>query len=184
MASSAESRFATLYETHRASLWLYCRRRLGVDRADDAMSDVFLAVWRRIEDAPDPADALPWLYRISYLTISNHWRSAGRRRRLDEKAMAMGVTPPTPIADQVVVREEVREVVGLLDSLRPGDAEILRLAAWEQLTTAQVASVLDLTPDAAKQRLSRARKRLTALYDRKNLNTENSSPAARKGGEW
>ncbi len=175
-----EARFADLYEKHRSAVWLYCRRRVGVDRADDAMADVFLAVWRRLDDAPPCPDALPWLYRISHLTVSNHWRSAGRWRRLDAKVSTVRVAPPKLIVDQVVVREEVQEVVALLDSLRPSDAQILKLAAWEHLTTDQIASVLDISTDAAKKRLSRARKRLTDLYNSQNRTTIDSSPAAQK----
>jgi len=162
-----QEKFADLYRAHRSSVWLYCRRRVGVDRADDVMGDVFLTVWRRIGDSPSAPEALPWLYRIAHLTVSNHWRTFGRKRRLQEKVDAIGVSAPAPIADQVVVREEVRRVVALLDRLKASDAEIVRLAAWEQLDTGQIAAVLDLSPDAAKQRLSRARKRLTDSYEKK-----------------
>lgn len=164
MPSRSEAHFADLYSRYRSDVWLYCRRRLGSDRADDAMGDVFLTAWRRIEEAPEASDALRWLYRIAYLTVANHWRSAGRKRRLRARVEAMGFTPPKLIADQVVVRDEVRTVVEMLAKLKTSDAEVLRLAAWEQLNTAQIASVLDISPDAAKQRLSRARQRLTTLY--------------------
>lgn len=180
MTSRDEAKFADLYETHRSAVWLYCRRRVGADRADDAMADVFLTVWRRLSDSPPASDALPWLYRIAYLTVSNHWRSAGRWRRLDAKVSGVRVAPPSLVADQIVVREEVREVVALLDKLKSSDAEILMLAAWEHLTTDQIASVLDVSPGAAKQRLSRARKRLWDLHNGKDRTTLDSSPAAQK----
>lgn len=169
MSSLDEHKFADLFQAHRSSVWLYCRRRVGVDRADDAMGDVFLTAWRRIADAPSAPEALPWLYRIAHLTVSNHWRSFGRKRRLQEKVEALGVRAPAGVADQVVVRDEVRRVVELLDGLKASDAEILRLAAWERLDTRQIAAVLDISRDAAKQRLSRARKRLAGLYDQKNM---------------
>lgn len=183
MRNTDETHFADLYQRYGSAVWLYCRRRVGADRADDAMGDVFLAVWRRIADSPEPDDALPWLYRISYLTVSNHWRSAGRRRRTQDKVANLGVVPPIAIADQVVVREEVRRVVSLLDKMRKADAEILRLAAWEQMKTEQIASVLEISPDAAKQRLSRARKRLTQMYEKKSVKTVQASPAAQEGGQ-
>ena len=119
-----------------------------------------------MDEAPEPDEALPWLYRISYLTVSNHWRSVRRRIRLQEKVTALGVVPPEPVADQVVVREEVREVVALLDHMRPADAEVLRLAAWEHLGAADIGAVLGISTDAAKQRLSRARKRLTRMHEK------------------
>ncbi len=48
-------------------------------------------------------------------------------------------------------------------ALRPEDAELLRLSAWEQLTPAEIAAVLDLTPNAVSIRLHRAR---ASLRDR------------------
>lgn len=169
MSPQDEEKFDDLYKKHRSRMWLYCRRRVGADRADDAMGDVYLTAWRRIADAPPTPDALPWLYRIAHLTISNHWRSLGRKRRLREKVEGLGVTPPAGVADQVVVRDEVRLVVELLDEMKDSDAEILRLAAWERLDTQEIASVIGVSPDAAKQRLSRARRRLADLYEQTQL---------------
>lgn len=182
MSRSYESKFAGIYDRHRTAVWLYCRRRVGADRADDVMGEVFLAVWRRIDQAPSGSATLPWLYRICQLTVSNHWRGAARRWRLDSKLRALRVTPPSSTADQVVLREEVRAVVRLLDDLKPTDAEILRLAAWEELDTAEIAIVLDITPDAASQRLSRARKRLSDMYE--DTYPIIPKPAAQNGGMW
>ena len=47
-----------------------------------------------------------------------------------------------------------------LARLRPDDAELLRLWAWEQLTPAEIATVLDITANAASIRLHRARAKL------------------------
>jgi RNA polymerase sigma-70 factor (ECF subfamily) len=178
--------FADLYEEHRSAVWLYCRRRVGWDKADDVMGDVFLTIWRRIDQAPPAPTALPWIYRICRLTVSNQWRGTARRWRLESKLSAIRVSPPSPIADQVVVREEVRDVVRLLGDMRPGDAEILRLTAWEGLDITQIAVVLDITPDAAKQRLSRARRRLAALYEDTYEKKQRTirTPNAQKGGVW
>ena len=46
------------------------------------------------------------------------------------------------------------------------DAEVLRLVAWEQLSPAAVAAVLDIEPNAVKQRLHRARRNLAREYRR------------------
>jgi RNA polymerase sigma-70 factor (ECF subfamily) len=184
--SPKDQAFADLYLRHRSAVWLYCRRRVGMDRADDVMGEVFLTVWRRIDQAPPTPEALPWLYRICRLTVSNQWRSTSRRWHLEAKLTAIRVTPPTPLADHVVVREEVREVVRLLDGMRDSDAEILRLAAWEGLDTAEIATVLDITPDAAKQRLSRARRRLADRYEKtREMKAQTvRTPEAQEGGVW
>jgi RNA polymerase sigma-70 factor, ECF subfamily len=149
------------------------------------MGEVFLTVWRRIQLVPREPDTLPWLYRICQLTVSNHWRGAARRWRLDSKVSAIRVSPPSPTADQVVVRDEVRAVVRLLNDLKPADAEILRLVAWEELDAAEIALVLDISPGAASQRLSRARKRLSDMYeDTYEKKQIIPNPTAQEGGVW
>ena len=186
VTTSKDQAFADLYDRHRSAVWLYCRRRVGADRADDVMGEVFLTVWRRIDQAPPGPEALPWLYRISHLTISNQWRGAARRWRLESKLRAIRVSPPNSIAEQVVVREEVREVVRRLDDMRATDAEILRLAAWEGLDTTEMAVVLDITPNATKQRLSRARRRLADMYEDTPGKRQPTigTPDAQEGGVW
>lgn len=178
--------FEDLYERYRSAVWLYCRRRVGADRADDVMGEVFLTVWRRIDEAPPAVEALPWLYRICYLTVYNHWRGAARRWRLESKLSSIRVTPPLPMVDLVVLREEVAAVVRLLDRLHSSDAEILRLTAWEGLSSTEITEVLDLSPDAVRQKLSRARKRLAGLYQDEYDKDEHRrrKPAAQKGGSW
>ena len=57
-------------------------------------------------------------------------------------------------------RSDLPEVVAALKQLRRDDQEILRLAAWEGLTGAELAVALDCTENAAAIRLHRARKRL------------------------
>jgi RNA polymerase sigma-70 factor (ECF subfamily) len=47
-----------------------------------------------------------------------------------------------------------------LAALRPDDAEVLRLWAWEQLTAGEIATVLDITANAASIRLHRAKEKL------------------------
>ena len=164
LVGDPEKLFAAIYANHRDDVWLYCRRRVGADRVDDAVADVFLAVWRRLDDAPGEGSSLPWLYRICYLTISNHWRSLSRSSRLQRRAAALGIEPQPGIDDQVVQRQALRVVVDLLDELTPKEAEVLKLSAWEGLGPGEIAEVVGISHEAARQRLSRARRRLIDLY--------------------
>ena len=69
--------FAQLYQRHHGSIRSYCRRRLATDRVDDAVAEIFLTAWRRIDDVPAGDDALLWLYRVAYRVIGHEWRGAG-----------------------------------------------------------------------------------------------------------
>jgi RNA polymerase sigma-70 factor (ECF subfamily) len=176
---SGEERFAELYRRHAKSVYAYCRRRADYDHVDDLVADTFLAAWRKIDQVPDGDLALAWLYGVAYRALLHHWRSSSRRRRLAAKVSWL-VPDYEPEPDYLVVqREEARQVLDAASHLKPIDQEILRLVLWEALHHAEVALVLDLSPDAVRQRFSRALKNLTRQYNRlERLPT----PAAQTGG--
>ena len=53
-------------------------------------------------------------------------------------------------------------MLAALETLSSDDRELLLLVGWDGLDAASVAEVLGCTPDAARARLSRARRRLEA----------------------
>ena len=68
------------------------------------------------------------------------------------------VDPPREAGDPVGSRDDALHEA--LDRLHQDDAELLRLWAWEQLTPAEIATVLDVTANAVSIRLHRAREKL------------------------
>lgn len=178
--SASDRRFAALYRAYYRHVYAYCRRRVSVDETDDLVADVFLAVWRRIDDTPEGDSVLPWLYRVAYLTTSNHWRGLRRKRELREKLDSIGLNPVEPVSDQVVKRQEVRDALAILDHLPPKDKEIIKLSVWEQLPHDAIASVLGINPETARQRLHRAKKRLATQFIEKHEDAIDP-PLLRKG---
>lgn len=156
---TTEAAFDEMFRRFEPNVYAYCARRFAPSLAEDVTSEVFGVAWRKFADAPEGDDALPWLYRIAFLTASNQRRRLSVKRRYEE-----GVFPgrrTVGVVDEVLVRDELRAVLDGLERLRPKDQEILRLAAWEGLETREIATVLGVKPDAAAQRLHRARDRLT-----------------------
>jgi DNA-directed RNA polymerase specialized sigma24 family protein len=58
---------------------------------------------------------------------------------------------------------ELAGISAAFRSLPAADQELLALAAWEGLTTGQIAAVLGCSPNAVRIRRHRARRRFTAL---------------------
>jgi RNA polymerase sigma factor (sigma-70 family) len=127
------------------------------DDAADVVAETFLITWRRLEQVPAGEDAPAWLYGVARGVLANHRRGTLRRARLTNR-LAQEIarfdskaSPPT------------NDGVGSLSAfqaLRPADREVLGLASWEGLSTAELATVLGCSPNAAKIRLHRARRRL------------------------
>lgn len=180
---TAEARFATIYERHYRHVYAYCRRRTTSDRVDDAVAEVFLVAWRRISDVPEGDATLPWLYAVAYRALRNTWRSASRASRLEQRLAALGMDSVVAVEDFVITRHESRQVLTALSRLRETDREILLLSIWEGLSHSEIAIVLDVSVEAARQRLSRARKNLVREHDR-TQRTGAKPPVAQKGGAW
>jgi len=164
--SADEVRFASLYSQYYRPIHGYCSRRLAVDAVDDAVADTFLTVWRRIDEVPDDDRALVWMYAIAYRVVGHQWRSTARRRRLQDRLRSVAKEAGAAADASVLTGDESRLVRAALARLDDAHAEVLRLVGWEHLSVVDVAVVLGIGHDAARQRLHRARRRLASEYDR------------------
>ncbi len=132
----------------------FLARRTDAATADDVLADTLLVCWRRLDEIPP--EALPWAYGVARHCLANAERGVRRQERVAAKIAV--VDPPAEEAPSGSARDDA--VTDALAALRPEDAELLRLWAWEQLTPTEIAAVLDVTPNAVSIRLHRARGKL------------------------
>jgi RNA polymerase sigma-70 factor, ECF subfamily len=178
---SAEERFTEIFQTFHVRVTAYARRRIPAGAVDDVVAAAFLAAWRHLESLPP--DPLPWLYRAAALEIAAQSRKDRQRRRLAQRVRGTADPSEADHADRVATADRWR--VAFM-KLGEGDREVLRLAAWEQLTPREGATVLGCSPTAYKVRLHRARRRLEGLIDEPSTSrAPNGQPpredAARRG---
>lgn len=177
-----DPRLVALYEDHYDAILAYCVRRIGHEDAEEATSEVFVVAWKRIDEV-DWSTVRPWLYGIARRVLANRWRSIRRRRRLQARIESVvGPRPDEEALDVVLIGgSEHVLVMEALESLKTADREILRLAAWEELTASEAATALGISPSAAEQRLYRAKRRFARVLDR--LSTSEFSIRAADGEE-
>lgn len=157
-----ERRFRQLFDEHQRIVLAYLRRRTSEPAdAQDALSETFAVAWRRLDDVPTTRDEqVSWLLATARRILANQYRADRRRRALQVRVR---VTSPDPVTRDVGdTTAEVALVRQALDRLPDHDREVLRLHAWDGLSYAQIATVLDLTETAVSVRLTRARQRLAA----------------------
>jgi RNA polymerase sigma factor (sigma-70 family) len=155
-------RFDDLFAAFGPDVVAYCRWQSdSPSDAQDAASEVFLTVWRRLDDVPDGDAARIWLYATARRVLANHRRSNRRRvalqdRLIVEAAASPGSEPTNPERD--LVHDALRR-------LGPRDREVLLLAEWEGLSPAQIGNVLGCLTVTARGRLHRARRRFRTVYE-------------------
>ncbi|MCO8270184.1 sigma-70 family RNA polymerase sigma factor [Actinoplanes sp. TRM 88003] len=144
----------------------FLARRTDPSTADDVLQDTLLVCWRRFDEilpvrppsqggtAPDAV--LPWAYGVARNCLANAERSRRRQGRL--LARVWRLDRPAEVVPAPDGPDD--ELTAALDALRAEDAELLRLWAWEELSPAEIAVVLGISPNAASIRLHRAKQNL------------------------
>jgi RNA polymerase sigma-70 factor (ECF subfamily) len=157
-------RFERLFEAHAAAVRAYARRRVDPAAADDCVNEVFLVVWRRLDDVPD--EPLPWLLGCARRVLAHQHRRVRRDVELLSRLEPPSVAQAPALCDRMLGRA--------LAELSDGDRELLLLIAWEGLEPAQAATVLGCSRGTLAVRLHRARRRLAAALESVESNESTS----------
>ena len=162
----AELQYRRLFDDFHREVYAYCRRRADAETAADCASDAFLVAWRRLDEVPSGDAALGWLYGVARRTLANEFRRQRRWRRLLTRLRRIDpIADPPP--EVIVIRRELDEaVLAALGRLRPEEQELLRLALWEELPHAEIATLLGCSTQAATQRIYRATRHAAREYQR------------------
>ncbi len=124
-----------------------------------------MKAWKNRGTLRDPRAARVWLLSIA----ANVWRDHARRERLREESLreiARGAAPANAEVDRVTIdRDELRAIVEAVDGLPPRQRQVMYLHAFENLSHADIARVLDMSGDAVKVHLSEARRALRSRLE-------------------
>jgi len=139
-----------LFTKHREPLFRYLCRAVGhSDTARDLTQDVFLRVSRSSAPAPTGPDARPWLFTIARNLALDHQR---RQRRDPLPALAADTRPATQDTSAAVNQA--------LASLTELDRDVFLMRELGGLGYDEIAKVCELSPDAVRSRIHRARVQL------------------------
>jgi RNA polymerase sigma-70 factor (ECF subfamily) len=155
-------RFTELYAAYMPSILGFAARRVDTAAdASDVTAEVFVVAWRRIGEVPPGDQARLWLYGVARGVMANHRRGKARSERLGQALLdAWREAADSDPAELFERREATRAVANALALLRVIDRDLLTLTAWEGLSAAEAAQIVGIRPDAARTRISRARRRL------------------------
>lgn len=159
--SASLQRFEVLYKGCYQAIYAYVWRRMADSRDDvpDIVAEVFAVAWRRMDAVPYPPRDRLWLYGVARRVVADHQRRAVRKLRLESwlKANARVQQDDGPVGDPAHL--QLRRAV---ERLPPLDRETLRLVAWDGLSHAEAAEVLDCSVNAVALRVHKVKARLRA----------------------
>ncbi|MDO5676358.1 MAG: sigma-70 family RNA polymerase sigma factor [Propionibacteriaceae bacterium] len=144
--------FAVFYrDTYAAAVKFVLGRTTGCD-AEALAAEAYILTWHRFLEKGELDKG--WLYGVLRNKIGDHYRSQ-RVRDTVHKELAYRASPST--LDHALATEQQLDIERALQLLKPEQAEVLLLAYWSDLTTAEGARALNLNPVTYRVRLTRAK---------------------------
>jgi len=160
--------FAELYDRHSVAAFSLARRMLGAGRAEDAVQEAFLSVWRGAK-AYDPGRGAvrPWLMGIVRLRSIDELRRVGRhdRRRAGAQGLEERFAAPDSTEGQALLAEQSTSVRTALATLPEDQRHVLELAYFGGWTQTEIAERLDLPLGTVKGRARLALEKLRFALD-------------------
>jgi len=139
--------FEHFYEQHRVEVLRLLRRRLGVDRADDAFQETFLRALRAYRRLEHGEHLRAWVLTIAQNVALDTIRRSKPTAELTEAGVEDSRPPYEDLAE-------------LTDGLPPTERAVVVLRYGYDLSYDQIASALGSSTDAARQAASSGVRRL------------------------
>ena len=126
--------------------------------AEDAVQETFIRVWKHAREFGGILNQRAWLARIA-------WRVASDRRRGLPKAQLQAELPDLPGsgpgAEQELIRTQQAQILERMVAMLPADLrEVFALSTVEELTSVEIAEMINIPESTVRGRLLRARQML------------------------
>ena len=154
--------FEKLVHRHQRRIYFTVRKLVvDADATHDVTQEVFIKVWRKLDQFDTALPLYPWLHRIAIHEALNHLRRNPGRRELplEEGDGAWSDTAPAP--DAALLQHELDAALSkALERLPEDQRTVFVLRTSEELSYQEIAEALDISMGTVMSRLSRARERL------------------------
>jgi RNA polymerase sigma-70 factor, ECF subfamily len=135
--------------------------------AEDAVQETFLRVLRHRDTLGEVRDHRVWLIRIVWNIVLDRKRRAKTRPETDDVAELARVLPSTGLSaeEAAAAAQHHAHVLACVEKLPVKERQVLMLSAFDELTSVEIASVLDITESSVRSRLFRARNLMAELLN-------------------
>jgi len=155
----SESALRHLVDSHARFLAFLERRVASRDAAEELLQEAFVRALQRGDSLRDGESAVAWFYRLLRNALIDHRRRRGSERRaLDAVTVEPRASEPAP--DEELLATVCDCVRGLVETLKPEYAEVVRAVDLDERSVGEYARGAGITANNAGVRLHRAREAL------------------------
>lgn len=154
-----------LVERWSDRLMYYLRRLIDNEHdATNALQEVWLQAFRGVRTLRDSSRLAPWLYTIARRTAMNHFRHHYASR---EVLASEVIESETNDGSDAELSLENAELVHFgLSRIGLPEREVLTLSFLDDLSTNEIAALLEIPPGTVKSRLFKARRDLRRVLEK------------------
>jgi RNA polymerase sigma-70 factor (ECF subfamily) len=170
--------FDSIYNEFHSRISRYLERMVGKGQAEDLTQEVFMKINKGLEGFEGKSSLSTWIYRLATNAAldklhSRPFRENNQKKSLnniDDESGAEGkdiLTQEKELsAEREAIRNEMNECIReFVDKLPENYRTVIMLSELKDLKNHEIAEILDISLDAVKIRLHRARVRLKEEFE-------------------
>ena len=156
--------FELLYHRYVKSVFGLALRRLrDRGRAEDAVQEVFAAIWRSAGSyKPERGPATPWIYAVARNAIVDRMRATGEPPSAELPELVSSEPGPLEQAESSYVSWRVHRA---LEQLPRREQDVIELAYWSGMSQSEIASYLNIPLGTVKTRTRSALAHLSEVLE-------------------
>jgi len=162
--------FEALIERYEKKLLYYVLRisHFSAEEAEEILQEVFIKVWKNLNDFDDTLKFSTWIYRIVHNQTISSWRKAKSRGDTERAQLEPGLFDQ--IADEfdfitgLEAKFTAQKVKEVLEQLPEKYKAVLILRFIEDKSYEEISDILQKPPGTVATLLNRAKQKFKSLY--------------------
>jgi RNA polymerase sigma factor (sigma-70 family) len=156
--------FAEIYHEYfpRVFAYIYGRVR-NVQLTEDLVADAFEKAYVKVNSLRNTEAFSTWLFTIARNVIISHARKYSRETVVDPEVMREIAPSSANVENEILMREELKDIAQLVRQLPPREQEIISLKFDAELSNTQIAQIMDLSEPNIRVILFRSLRKLRQM---------------------
>jgi RNA polymerase sigma-70 factor (ECF subfamily) len=163
--------FSILVEKYQVDIFNFLfRLTLCREDAEELLQDVFVRVYKYLYTYNSSMKFSSWLYSIAVNTFKDHFKRKKKQLAICsfDDEINTGVKQTNQLEIDLETREEFREIVKIINSLKEEYRIAIILKCIQDFSYKEIGEMLGISPQNAKMRVNRARRKIGKSLNKMN----------------